>query len=186
MLSPVPAHRFGRNGFTTGTAIAEAATTLMTLVTGTFALVGTVALWALSFGRSHRLILQHLEETSNPIRTSRYAVYVLMVMVAGLVAIAVANEKVIVHPQTHVSLGLSLLLGGGPILFLAAQGRYLWTILKIRSQLHWIGGIAMLLVWLATLALAAYAALILVASNLTILTILDQKMPIKRKSREGV
>jgi low temperature requirement protein LtrA len=118
----------GETVFTTGTAIAEASTTLMTLITGTFALVGTVALWALSFGWSHRLILQHLEETSNPIRTSRYAVNVLMVMVAGLIAVAVANELVIVHPREHVSLALSLLLAGGPMLFLAAQGWYLRAI----------------------------------------------------------
>jgi low temperature requirement protein LtrA len=115
----------GETVFTTGAAIAEASPTLMTLITGTSALVGTVALWALSFGWSYRLILQHLEETSNPLRTSRYAVNVLMVMVAGLVAVAVANELVIVHPQEHVSLALSLLLGGGPTLFLAGQGWYL-------------------------------------------------------------
>ena len=79
-----------------------------------------------------------------------------------------------------------MLLGGGPILFMAAQGWYLWTILNIRSQLHLIGGIAMLLIWLATLYLAAYAALFLVGASLTSLAILDQRMPIKGKSREEV
>jgi low temperature requirement protein LtrA len=166
----------GETVLTTGTAVAEAATTWMTLVTGTFALVGTVALWALSFGRSHRLILQHLEETSNPIRTSRYAVNALMVMVAGLIAVAVANEMVIVHPQEPGSLALSLLLGGGPILFLAAQGWYIMAILNVRSQLHWIGGVGLLLVFLATLVLPAYLALILVGTSLTSLAVLDQRM----------
>jgi low temperature requirement protein LtrA len=166
----------GETVFTTGTAIAEAPITLMTLITGTLALVGTVALWSLSFGRSHRLILQHLEETTNPIRTSRYAVNVLMVMVAGLIAVAVANEMVIIDPHEHVFLALSLLLGGGPVLFLAAQGWYLSAILNVRSQLHWIGGVALLLVWLVTLALPAYLALILVGISLTGLAILDQRM----------
>ena len=168
----------GETVFTTGTAIAEASRTLMTLVTGTFALVGTVALWGLSFGRSHRLILQHLEETSNPIRTSRYAVNVLMVMVTGLIALAVANEMVIVHPQEPASLVLSLLLAGGPILFLAAQGWYLLVILNVRSKLHWIGGAGLLLVFLATLVLPAYLALILVGTSLTSLAILDQRMTV--------
>jgi low temperature requirement protein LtrA len=94
----------GETVLTTGTAIAEDSTTLMTLVTGTFALAGTVGLWALSFDRSHRLILRHLEETSDSIRTSRYAVNALMVMVAGLIAVAVANEEVIAHPRGHASL----------------------------------------------------------------------------------
>jgi low temperature requirement protein LtrA len=105
-----------------------------------------------------------------------------MLMVAGLIAVAVANELVVVHPQEHVSLALSLLLGAGPMLFLAAQGWYLRAILNVRSQLHWIGGVALLLVWLATLALPAYAALMLVGANLTTLAILDQKMPNKRLS----
>jgi low temperature requirement protein LtrA len=122
----------GETVFTTGTAIAAAPTTPMTVVTGTFALVGTVALWALSFGRSHRLIIGHLEKTSDPIRTSRYAVNALMVMVAGLIAVAVANEMVIMHPHGTPSFVLSLLLGGGPMLFLAAQGWYLWAVPNVR------------------------------------------------------
>ncbi len=118
----------GETVFTTGTAIAAAPTTLMTLITGTFALAGTVALWALSFGRSNQLILRHLQETRDPIRTSRYAVNALTVKVAGLIAVAVANEMVISHPHEHGLPALSLLLGGGPILFLAAQGWYLWAV----------------------------------------------------------
>jgi len=63
-----------------------------------------------------------------------------MMMVAGLIAVAVANEMVIVHPQAPASLPLSLLLAGGPILFLAAQGWYLMAILNVRSQLHQVAG----------------------------------------------
>ena len=152
--------------------IAAASMTLITLITGTFALAGTVALWALSFGRSHRLVLRHLEETSDPIRASRYAVNALMVMVAGLIAVAVANEKVIAHPHEHASLALSLLLGGGPILFLAAQGWYLWAVPNVRSQLHLIGVVAVLLVGLATLAVPPYVALLLVGASVSTLAIL--------------
>jgi low temperature requirement protein LtrA len=165
----------GETVLTTGTAIAGPSMTLMTLVTGTFALAGTVALWALSFGRSHRLILRHLEETSDPIRASRYAVNALMVMVAGLIAVAVANEEVIGHPHGQTSLALGLLLGGGPILFLAAQGWYLWAVSNVRSRLHFIGGIGLLLVGLATLLAPPYAALILVGASLSTLAILDQR-----------
>ena len=164
----------GETVLTTGVAISEASITVMTLATGTFALVGTVALWALSFGRSHRLILRHLEKTSDPIRASRHAVNALMVMVAGLIAVAVANKEVIAHPYGHTSFELSLLLGGGPILFLAAQGWYLWAVPKVRSQLHVIGGSALLLVGLATLAVPPYVALFLVGASVSTLAILDR------------
>jgi low temperature requirement protein LtrA len=162
----------GETVVTTGMAISEASLTVMTLATGTFALTGTVALWALSFGRSHRLIIQHLEKTSDPIRASRHAVNALTVMVAGLIAIAVANEEVIAHPRGHTSFALSLLLAGGPILFLAAQGWYLWVVPKVRSQLHMIGGIALLVVGLVTLAAPPYVALLLVGASVSILAIL--------------
>jgi low temperature requirement protein LtrA len=164
----------GETVVTTGMAISESSLPMMTLATGTFALVGTVALWALSFGRSHRIILRHLEKTSDPIRASRHAVNALMVMVAGLIAVAVANKEVIAHPHGQTSLELSLLLGGGPILFLAAQGWYLWAVPNVRSQLHVIGGGALLLVGLATLAVPPYVALFLVGTSVSTLAILDR------------
>jgi low temperature requirement protein LtrA len=131
----------GETVFTTGTAIAASPTTQMTLITGTSAMVGTIALWSLTFGRSHQLTLRHLENTRNPIRTSRYALDAVMVMVAGLIAVAVANEEIIAHPHGDTSFSLSLLLGAGPILFLAAQGWYLWAVLNARSVLHLAAGL---------------------------------------------
>jgi low temperature requirement protein LtrA len=162
----------GETVLTTGMAIAEASITVMTLATGPFALVGTVALWALSFGRSHRLIIQHLEKTSDPIRASRHAINALTIMVAGLIAVAVANEEAIAHPHGETSAALSLLLAGGPILFLSAQGWYLWAVPNVRSQLHVIGGVALLLVGLATLAVPPYVALLLVGASVSTLAIL--------------
>ncbi len=168
----------GETILTTGTAIAGASITMVTLITGTFALAGTVALWALSFGRAHRLILQHVEKTSDPIRASRHAVNALMVMVAGLIVVAVANKEVIAHPQGHTPLGLSLLLAGGPILFLAAQGWYLWQVPRVRSRLHVIGGVVLLLVGPVTLAVPPYVALFLVAASVFILAILADSDPV--------
>jgi low temperature requirement protein LtrA len=164
----------GETVLTTGTGIAGASLTMMTLITGTCALAGTVALWALSFGRAHRLILRHVEETSDPIRVSRRAVNALLVMVAGLIAVAVANKQVIANPQGHTRLALSLLLAGGPILFLASQGWYLWQVPRVRSKLHVIGGVALLLVGLATPFVPAYIALFVVSACISSIAILDR------------
>lgn len=85
---------------------------------------------------------------------------------------AVANREVIAHPQGQTSFSLSLLLAGGPILFLAAQGWYLWLVPKVRSQLHLIGGIALLLVSLVTLSVPPYVALLLVGASVSTIAIL--------------
>ena len=164
----------GETVLNTGTAIASASITIMTLITGTLALAGTVALWALSFGRAHRLILQHVEKTRDPIRASRRAVNALMVMVAGLIAVAVANREVIAHPLGKTSFALGLLLAGGPFVFLAAQGWYLWAVPNVRSKLHAAGGVALLLLGFATLVVQPYVALLLVGACLATLAILDR------------
>jgi low temperature requirement protein LtrA len=166
----------GETVLTTGAAIAEAPMTAMTLATGTASLALTVALWAMSFGRSHRLILHHLEETTDPIRTSRHAVNALTVMVAGLIAVAVANKEMIAHPHGQTPVDLSLLLVGGPVLFLAAQAWYLRVVPRVWSKLHFIGGGALLLFGLVTLVVPPYAALILVGASLTSLAVVDEKL----------
>ncbi|MGE5238906.1 MAG: low temperature requirement protein A [Chloroflexota bacterium] len=164
----------GETVLTTGAAIVKESITVITLATGMFALTGTVALWALAFGRSHRLVIRHMEATSDPIRVSRHAVNALTIMVAGLIAVAVANEEVIAHPHGHTSFTLSLLLGGGPVLFLAAQGWYLWAVPKVRPRLHIVGVGALLLVGVATQAVPPFIALLLVGVCLATLAILDR------------
>jgi len=163
----------GETVLTTGATIAASSLTGMTVATGSFALVGTVALWGLAFGRSHRLTIRHLKGTEDPILVSRHAVSALMILVAGLIVLAVANEEVIAHPHGPTSIELSLLLAGGPILFLVAQGWYLWSALKVRPQLHVIGGVALLFVGLITMATPPYIALFLVSACLAAMAFFD-------------
>ena len=97
-----------------------------------------------------------------------------MGMVAGLIAVAVANEQVIAHPHGRASAALSLLLYGGPILYLVAQGWYLWTVPGVFSRLRLIGSAALVLVGLATSTAPPSAALILVGATLWVLAVLDR------------
>jgi low temperature requirement protein LtrA len=55
-----------------------------------------------------------------------------VVVVAGLIALAVGQEIVIVHPRGHASAALSLLLFGGPLLYLLAQA---WHLRVVSGQL---------------------------------------------------
>jgi low temperature requirement protein LtrA len=97
-----------------------------------------------------------------------------MVMVAGLIVVAVANKEVIANPSGHTPFALSLLLAGGPILFLAAQGWYLWAVPKVRPRLHMIGVGALLLVGLVTQVAPPFIALLLVSVCLATLAVLDR------------
>ncbi len=164
----------GETILTTGAAISAAPTTLITLLTGAVALVGTVALWALGFGRAARVVLQFVEETRDPVRASRHAINTLMVMVAGLIAVAVANEEVIAHPHEHASVVLAVLLCGGPMLYLLAQGWYYRYMLQIWPRMRLIGSAGLLGVGFIAMATPLYVALILVGAILTALAIVDR------------
>jgi low temperature requirement protein LtrA len=157
-----------------GVAVAAVPLTPMTVVTGTIALTGTVALWALSFGRAARLALRYVEETSNPIYATRLAGNVLTVMVAGLIALAVANEDVIAHPYDPLSIVLQSLLFGGPILFVLAQAWYAWVVLRLRPHRYLLGCIVLVVLAVVTRPAAPVVTLSLVAATLAILAILDQ------------
>jgi low temperature requirement protein LtrA len=165
----------GETVLTTGTAVAAVPMTPLTVVSGTVALTGIVALWALSFGRAARVTLRYVEETSNPIYAVRHAGNVLTVMVAGLIALAVANEEIILHPHEPIPLVLRVLLFGGPLLFLLAEGWYIWVVLRIQPRLRLIGSAGLVLLGLATVAAPPVVALSLVAASLAILAILDQR-----------
>ncbi|MGH2545190.1 MAG: low temperature requirement protein A [Ardenticatenaceae bacterium] len=97
-------------------------------------------------------------------------------LVAGLILVAVANEMVIAHPHGHTSTALILLLCGGPILFLVAQGWHSWFVLQVWPRLRLVGSAALVLVGFAALAVPPYVALILAGASLTIIAILDQAM----------
>ena len=83
---------------------------------GTAALAGTVALWALNFGRTRRLTLYYRQETRDPIRIGRYAVNTLMVMVAGLPACSGYGFTLISLSAYDGSCGLCNGIGGLAIL----------------------------------------------------------------------
>lgn len=159
-----------------GVAISEAPMTLMTLVTGTAALVGTVALWALNFGHSQGLLtIRYRQEKHNPILISRYTVNALIGLFAGLIAVAVANEMVIAHPEGEPSVPIIMLLYGGPILYLLAQSWYLQAVPRDSPRLRLIGIAVLVLAGIAMLTAPPYIALILVAVILTILVLFDRR-----------
>lgn len=164
----------GETVLTTGTAIAEASITLLTVVTGTAALAGTVALWAVLFGRTHTLTLQHLEDTLDPLRMGRLATNTQVLIVVGLITIAVANERIIAHPAGPPSLALTLLLFGGPLLVRLELALYLWL---LDHRVHWghlIASTVLVMAGLLTLTAPLFVSLILSGAVLVALALLER------------
>jgi low temperature requirement protein LtrA len=161
----------GESVLSSGTALADASRTLIAVVTGTCALVTIVALWGLHFVSSGRLMDRYVETTSDSILAARRTVNGLLVSVAGLIAVAVGNELVIAHPHDQASVALSLVLFGGPLLYLLSQTVYLWAVIGTRSLPRLAGIAALAVAGGLSHLLPAYAALGLLVTLLLVLVV---------------
>ena len=154
----------------------------MSIVLGTVAMAEIVSLWVLTFGRFFSVVRDHVETTRDPILASRYAINVLVIILFGMIAISVANEQIILHPFDVPSTLLSFLLGGGPILFLAAQGWYLMKVPNDRPYLYVICGVLLLLVSIGSCLFPAWITLVIIDLIFTVFSILESLQgPLKFK-----
>ncbi len=96
-----------------------------------FAFLGTVALWWVYFDRSAEDSARAIASSSDPGRLGRSAyTYFHLPMVAGVILTAVADERVIAHPTGHGEFAGTLVILGGPILFLV--GHFLFKLAVFR------------------------------------------------------
>jgi low temperature requirement protein LtrA len=119
----------GETILTTGAALVNAPLLPTTLLSGSVAVAGTIALWCIYFRHTEGTALRHAATSNDPMRTGRLAVYTVLAMVAGLVAVAVGDELVIAHPTGHTTPATILMIYGGPALYVAAQSWYMHTVL---------------------------------------------------------
>jgi low temperature requirement protein LtrA len=112
----------------TGTAVGSLEPSVATITTAVLTLLSAIALWALYFGTSDRLISERATATSDPLRAARLAVNTQVIVFAALIVLAVGNERAITDPTGNTTLPLTLLLFGGPALYLAVQAWYLHAI----------------------------------------------------------
>ncbi|WP_019070443.1 low temperature requirement protein A [Streptomyces hokutonensis] len=167
---------FGETVMTTGTALTTAPYQPMTLLTSGVALTGTVALFWLFFSHSERVV-RHYQTTEDPMRAGRSGVISLMVSVAGLIAVAVADERVIAHPTEHAGITTNLLLFGGPALYLGAQT---WHGATLFDDLLWsrlLALSALVIGCAVTTSAPAYLAAVIAAAIVVALAMSEERRP---------
>jgi low temperature requirement protein LtrA len=154
---------------TTATAISESPTEPATLVSGFAGFVIVAALWAFYFAGSPHVVDRRSTPTADPIWTARMGANGQYVVLAGLVATAVGCETVIAHPLSPGSLAIGLLLGGGPLLYVATQTWFLRVTTKNQLTRRWIACAILATTIPIGAVLPALAALGLVAVTLATL-----------------
>jgi low temperature requirement protein LtrA len=123
---------------TSATAIAEAPTEPATLRAAAAAFTLVAALWAFYFAGSPVIVDPDTAPTADPVWTARMGANGQYVVLAGLVATAVGCEIVIAHPLAAASFTVGLLLGGGPLLYVATQTWYLHVTTRTKLTTRWV------------------------------------------------
>ena len=139
----------GESILVTGTTFGEIEPSALAVCAFVVAFLGSVALWWIYFARSAAEAAREVFTSSeDPGRLGRSAyTYFHIPMVAGIIALAAADELTVAHPGEHGTLASVALTLGGTALFLAGHAFFKWAVFA-------------LLPWSHTVAIAALAALI--------------------------
>lgn len=87
------------------------------------AIVGTIAMWWLYFAVGAERGSEKIAASDNPGRIARLAyTYIHIPIVAGVVLSAVADEQVLTHPFDAPKVMTSIVIVGGPMIFLLGTG----------------------------------------------------------------
>ncbi|MET0754617.1 MAG: low temperature requirement protein A [Pseudoxanthomonas sp.] len=91
------------------------------------AFVGSVAMWWVYFDTAAERASQRIAHSDDPGRIARLAyTYLHLLIIAGIIVCAVADEIVLVHPGHAESMGIAVILAG-PALYLLGNALFKWT-----------------------------------------------------------
>jgi low temperature requirement protein LtrA len=138
----------GESILVTGTTFGEIEASTATMSAFVVAFLGSVALWWIYFARSAEAAREVISSSEDPGRLGRSAyTYFHLPMVAGIIAVAAADELTVAHPGETGTLATITLTLGGTALFLAGHALFKWAVFGV-------------LAWSRAVAVAALMALI--------------------------
>lgn len=140
----------GESLLVTGATFAELTWDAPILTAFFSAVLGTILMWWIYFDTGAERAQHRIVHAGDPGRTARSAYsYVHVIIVAGVIVCAVADELVLTHP-THGSNAAFLAILGGPVLYLVGAGSFKWVMNDRRTPplSHMIGIVLLgLLAW---------------------------------------
>ncbi len=157
----------GESILVTGATFAGLSWSLPTLLAFLTAFVGSVAMWWVYFNIGAERASHRIASSDDPGRHARLAyTYIHILLIAGIIVTAVADELVLAHPGGHVEPGALAAILGGPALYLVGNLLFKATMAGRPPLSHMVG-----LALLALLVLAAPATSPLLLSALSSLVL---------------
>jgi low temperature requirement protein LtrA len=150
----------GETVLTLGNAFAGQPVEADRLLVLAVAFAGTVALWWCYFHRAEAIGMSAVEGAPDASRIVGLGNYTLIAMVIGIVAIAVGDELAIAHPHAPSTLTTTVLIFGGPAIFLLAQLGFMRRAAGSVPRARLFACAALVVLALATAPLSLLAAVI--------------------------
>ena len=143
----------GESVLVTGATFAELSWSPPTIAAFAAAFIGSIAMWAVYFNIGAERASRQIARSDDPGRLGRSGyTYLHILIVAGIIVSAVANELVLSHPLGHTDLGTLLVIVGAPAVYLLGTASFKSLTAPNVPLSHLIG--------LGLLALVASAAMI--------------------------
>ncbi|MBU6959711.1 low temperature requirement protein A [Pseudomonas sp. CVAP len=152
----------GESLLVTGATFADLVLNWQALAGFLIAVLGSVAMWWVYFDSGAERAHHRIAHSSDPGRQARIAyTYLHVLIVAGIIVSAVADELVLVHPE-HASDAGIIVIVAGPWLFLLGCALFKWVMAdRILPPLSHLAGLALLLALLPAALNQLFSALVL-------------------------
>ncbi|MFJ2363861.1 low temperature requirement protein A [Pseudomonas sp. NPDC087697] len=152
----------GESLLVTGATFADLVLNWPALTGFLIAVLGSVAMWWVYFDSGAERAHHRIAHSSDPGRQARIAyTYLHVLIVAGIIVSAVADELVLVHPE-HASDAGIIVIVAGPWLFLLGCALFKWVMAdRILPPLSHLVGLALLLTLLPAALNQQFSALLL-------------------------
>jgi low temperature requirement protein LtrA len=141
-----------------------------TIIGMLIAVVGSIAMWWVYFDTGAERAQHRIVHATDPGRQGRLAyTYLHLLIVAGIIVCAVADEMVLMHPDHASDAGIAVILGG-PLIYLLGNMLFKWVTNDRRTPpVSHMAGVALLAIlapfawghWFSALALSTLTTVVL-------------------------
>lgn len=161
----------GESILVTGATFAKLEWDPTTLAAFVVSFAGTVAMWWIYFEMTAKIGHHYIAHSSDPGRVARSAyTYTHLLLVAGIIVAAVADELLLAHPVGHTDAKTAAVILGGPGLYLLGNMLFMRIVAKVIPA-PYIAGMIMLAILIPVAT--AFSPLILSASVTVVLVIVS-------------